>query len=305
MDVHIRDLRYFLAVADELHFTRAAQRLFVSQPALSRQIRALEQHLRAPLFERGARGVRLTVAGRAFLPNARQVVAAWDETQAVVAEAVASSHRTLVVGLTMSVGRGMLPRAVATFAERQPGIRVDLHQVGFGDPTVGLADGASDVAFCWLPLPPEAGLQHQVLVTEERALALPVDHPLAAEEELGMEDVLDEGFLALPPSAGPLRSFWLAEDARDGRPVRIAAEVNGPEEVLEALGRGLGVAFIAHGNAEIYRRPEYVVRPVRGVPPAQLAIAWRQDDLRPAVQDFVLSCLTAVPDAPGGRRGVA
>lgn len=304
MDVHLRDLRYFLAVADELHFTRAAQRLFVSQPALSRQIRALEQHLRGPLFERRAQGVRLTVAGRAFLPHARQVVAAWDETQAAVAEAIAASHRRLVVGLSISVGRGLLPTAIGTFGRRHPDITVDLHQVPFDDPTMGLADGVVDVAFCWLPLPVDAELDQHVLFTEQRALALPVDHPLSARAELTIDDLLDEPFLALPESTGPLRAFWLAEDARQGRPVRVATEVHGPEEVVEALGRGVGVAFIATGNAEIYRRPEFVVRPVRGIAPAELAIAWRADDARPVVQDFVLSCLDAVSDRTGGR-GVA
>ncbi len=305
MDVHLRDLRYFLAVADELHFTRAAQRLFVSQPALSRQIRALEQHLRGPLFERRAQGVRLTVAGRAFLPYARQVVAAWDETQAAVAEAIAASNRRLVVGLSISVGRGLLPTAMASFAVRHPDVTVDLHQVPFDDPTMGLADGAVDVAFCWLPLPGTVALEHHVLFTEERALALPVAHPLTARAELSIEDLLDEPFLALPESAGPLRSFWLGEDARQGRrPVRVATEVHGPEEVVEALGRGVGVAFISTGNAEIYQRPEFVVRPVPGLAPAQLAVAWRAHDARPVVQDFVRSCLEAVSDRTGGR-GVA
>ncbi|WP_448638593.1 LysR family transcriptional regulator [Geodermatophilus sp. URMC 63] len=298
MDVHLRDLRYFLAVADELHFTRAAQRLFVSQPALSRQIQALEQHVRAPLFERRPGGVALTVGGRALQAHARQVVAAWDETQHAVAEAVAAAARELVVGLSISVGRGVLPAATRAFQERHPDARVRLHQVGFDDPTVGLADGTADVAFCWLPLPGD-GLRWRVLFTEPRQVALPVDHPLTARDELGMGDLLDEPFLALPESAGSLRSFWLAEDARGGRPARVAAVVHGPEEVVEALGRGLGVALISGGNAEIYRRPEFVVRPVRGLAPAQLAVVWRDGDRRPQVHDFVLACGAAATAVSG------
>jgi DNA-binding transcriptional LysR family regulator len=197
------------------------------------------------------------------------------------------------VGLSISVGRGILPVATQMFLERHPDARVELHQVGFHDATLGLADGGADVAFCWLPLPDDAGLAHRVLATEPRHVALPVDHPLTARDEVGMEDLLDEPFLAIPESTGPLRSFWLGEDARGGRPARIAAVVNGPEEVIEALGQGLGVALISGGNAEIYRRPEFVVRPVRGLPPAQLAIAWREGDMRPLVHDFVLGCVTA------------
>ena len=289
----MRDLRYFLVVAEELHFTRAAQRLFVSQPALSRQIQALEQHVRAPLFERGPNGVALTVAGQALREHARRVVAAWDETQQAVAGAIAANSRILHVGLSMSVGRGILPAATRMLLEQHPDARVELHQSAFHDPTLGLVDGSADVAFCWLPLPEDAGLAHRVLVTEPRHVALPVDHPLTARDQVGMDDLLDEPFLAIPESTGPLRSFWLGEDARGGRPARIAAVVNGPEEVIEALGQGLGVALISGGNAEIYRRPEFVVRPVTGLAPAHLAIVWREGDTRPLVHDFVLGCLTA------------
>ncbi len=294
MDVHLRDLRYFLAVADELHVTRAAQRLFVSQPALSRQIQVLEQHVRAPLFARGPRGVTLTAAGRALVPYARRTVATWDEAQSAVTEVVAAAERTLTIGMSIGIGRGLVPAAVEAFQQRHPGFRVDFQQVGFDDRTVGLATGATDLAFCWLPLPEDAGLQHRVLVSEARHLALPVGHPLTARSELTMADLYDEPFLALPESTGSLRDYWLAVDARDGHPVRIGAVVHGPEEAVTALGRGLGVALISAGNAEIYRRPEFVVRPVRGLPPGEMAIAWRTGDARAVVHDFVLSCVEAV-----------
>ncbi|MGY1697456.1 MULTISPECIES: LysR family transcriptional regulator [unclassified Geodermatophilus] len=293
MDVHLRDLRYFLAVADELHFTRAAQRLFVSQPALSRQIQVLEQHVRAPLFARGPRGVTLTAAGRALVPYARSTVATWDEAQSAVAEAVAADSRTIRVGMSVGVGRGLIPAAVEVFQQRHPGFSVEFQQTSFDDRTAGLTSGATDLAFCWLPLPEDSGLRHRVLISEQRHLALPVNHPLTARAELTMADLYDEPFLALPESNGSLRDYWLAVDARHGHPVRIGAVVHGPEEAVEALGRGLGVALISAGNAEIYRRPEYVVRPVRGLPPGELAIAWRSGDPRPAVHDFVLACVEA------------
>jgi len=294
MDVHLRDLRYFLAVADELHFTRAAQRLFVSQPALSRQIRVLEQHVRAPLFVRSPRGVHLTSAGRALVPFARRTVDTWDEAQSAVAAAAAADSRTLTVGMSIGIGRGLVPVAVEGFQRRHPGFRVDFQQFAFDDRTVGLESGVSDLAFCWLPLPADSGLEHRVLVSEERHLALPRDHPLAERDELTMADLRDEPFLALPESTGSLRDYWLAVDAREGHPVRIGAVVHGPEEAVTALGRGLGVALISAGNAEIYQRPEFVVRPVRGLPPGELAIAWRADDAREVVRDFVACCVEAV-----------
>src|SRR5215467_502359 len=99
MDVHVRDLRYFVAVAEELHFTRAAERLFVSQPALSKQIRMLERQLGAPLFDRAREGVRLTPVGETLLPHARQVLAAWDGGWAEAEQVKGRQRATLVAGM--------------------------------------------------------------------------------------------------------------------------------------------------------------------------------------------------------------
>ncbi|MET7702768.1 LysR family transcriptional regulator, partial [Streptomyces sp. NPDC005485] len=153
-DVHGRDLRYFVAVADELHFTRAAERLYVSQPALSKQIRALERQLGVELFHRDRHGVELTSAGAELLPHARRVLAAWEEGAAAVERARAAQRSTLVVGMSTSPGRGgLLPAIRSRFTSAYPEATVRLKQVSWEDPTAGLADGAVDVAFVWLPLP--------------------------------------------------------------------------------------------------------------------------------------------------------
>jgi DNA-binding transcriptional LysR family regulator len=294
VDVSLRDLRFFLVVAEELHLTRAAQRLFISQPGLSRQIRALELQVQAPLFERRANGLVLTAAGQALVEHARRVIQTWEETQEAVANAASESSRTLLVALTISVGRGLLPAIATAFSARRPGHDITVRQVPLGGEAAALLEGRADVALCWLPLPHDAPLRSRVLVTEPRHIALPATHRLVAQAEVAMTDLLDEPFLALPESAGPVRDFWLATENRQGRPVRIGAVVHGPEEVIEALGRGIGVAFIAAGNAELFRRPEFTTRPVPGIPPGELAIVWRQEDCRPAVRDFVRCCSDAV-----------
>jgi len=121
VDVHGRDLRYFLAVAEELHFTRAAERLFISQPALSKQVRALEGQLGTPLFVRDRQGVSLTAAGTALVPYARRVLGAWDEAWAAVEEAKAAQRGTLVVGMSTSPGRGgLLPAIRSRFTAAHP-----------------------------------------------------------------------------------------------------------------------------------------------------------------------------------------
>ncbi|WP_419996342.1 LysR family transcriptional regulator [Streptomyces boninensis] len=291
MDVHLRDLRYFAAVAEELNFTRAAERLYVSQPALSKQIRALERQLGFPLFERRAREVVLTPQGEALLPRAAAVGAAWAE--AVREARAAGPAGALTVGMQTAVGRDLQRQVLGGFRER--GWRISLRLVSWEDPTAGLADGGSDVAFCWLPVPgAETGdFRARVLAREERWVALPVGHRLAGRDAVDFAELLDEPFVALPRSAGPLRDFWLAAGERGGREPVVGVEAASPEEVFEAVGAGLGVVLLAEGNARLYPRPDLVHLPVRGLAPSELALLWRADDRRAEVAEFV----AAFPEA--------
>ncbi|MEW2519475.1 LysR family transcriptional regulator [Actinacidiphila alni] len=303
VDVHGRDLRYFLAVAEELHFTRAAERLFVSQPALSKQVRALESQLGIALFVRAPRGVSLTAAGAALVPHARRVLGAWDEAWAAVEEARAAERGTLTVGMSTSPGRGgLLPAIRSRFTAAHPEATVRLRQVSWDDPTAGLADGGSDVAFVWLPLPGQERYDSLVVAEEPRLVALPDTHPLAARTPVGapvdFADLLDEPFLALPAAAGPLRDYWLATDARSGRPARIGAEVASTEETYEALVAGLGVVLLAAGNAPLVTLGGVTTRPVRGVSPSRFALAWPRDTPRPLIRGYVRACRRATAARP-------
>jgi DNA-binding transcriptional LysR family regulator len=294
MDVHLRDLRYFVAVAEELHFTRAAERLHVSQPALSRQVRLLEHHLRCPLFVREPRVVRLTPAGDVLLSHAHDVLDRWDVAVAAVNETAAQDRRVLVVGIQTSVGRDLQRRTLAGFTDRQPDWRLSLRLCSWNDPTAGLADRSSDIAFVWLPLPADADLVTDVLYREPRWVALPDDHRLAEREVLEWAELLDEPFIALPPSAGALRDFWLAADQRSpGRPARIAAEAASAEETFELIAAGVGVVLLSAGNARIYQRPGVCCVPVNDLTPSELAVARRRDDHRDPVRDFVAAAVAA------------
>ncbi|MGJ5751227.1 DNA-binding transcriptional LysR family regulator [Streptomyces puniciscabiei] len=296
MDVHTRDLGYFVAVAEELHFTRAAERLYVSQPALSKQIRALERQLGAELFRRDRHGVALTGAGEALLPHARTVLAAWEAGAAALEEAKAAQRSTLVVGMSTSPGRGgLLPAIRSRFTAAHPEVTVRLRQVSWDDPTAGLADGTADVAFVWLPLPDEERYAWTPVAEEHRLLALPESHPLAARPEIDFTEVLDEPFLALPESAGRLRDHWLALDARTGRPPRIGAEISGTEETYEALVAGLGICLVAEGNAPLITLGGVTTRPVRGIEPSRYVLAWRREDgSRPLVRAYAEACQETV-----------
>ncbi len=291
MDAHLRELRYFVTVAEELHFTRAAERLFVSQPALSKQIRVLEGRLGFALFHRGVREVTLTAAGAALLPAARDCLAGF--ARGLDAARAVADRRVFTVGMQTAVGRDLQRPALDRLRRRAPGWTVSMRLVGWEDPTAGLADGGSDVAFVWLPVPAD-GLRTRVLIREERWVALPAGHRLAVAGRIPFAELRDEPFVALPAEAGPLRDFWLAVDARDGRPPVVAAEARSPDEAFESIVSGLGVALVAAGNAALYQRPGVTCRPVDGLAPAELAVAWRAGDRREVLATF-LDCLAPGP----------
>ena len=285
MDVHLRDLRYFVAVAEELHFTRAAERLFVSQPALSRQIAKLERDLRVELLRRDRRSVVLTAAGAVCLERARDLLADWDRTQRDVNDAAVSEHAVLRVGQQTSVGRGFVEGLVSFLRIRRPTWRIEINQVPWTDPTAGLADGTSDVALCWLPLLEPGAFHAHVLASETIMIALPASHALAVERELRFADIADEPLVALPEEAGALRDHWLAVHARDGRPAPVASVAMTADQTLETVAAGIGSALISKGNAALYPRPGIAFVPVADLPPSKLALVWRRGDNRDVVRD--------------------
>jgi DNA-binding transcriptional LysR family regulator len=289
MDVNLRSLRYFVAVAEELSVTRASERLYVSQPALSKQIQQLERTLRATLLQRDPRGVTLTAAGEELLAQARPLIAAWDT--AVRAVRAAADVRVLRLGMQTSLGRSLYPAVRTLFTASLPSWGLTLRLYPWTDPSAGLLSHSTDAAFIWLPVP--VGLSYRVLLREPRWVALPSEHPLAALPSVPVSDILDEPFIALPSEAGPARDFWLAADARDGQEARVALEVNSPDETFEAVASGLGVHLLAAGNADIYARPGIVCRPVVGLSPCELAVAWRDNDARAELGAFVAACVHA------------
>jgi DNA-binding transcriptional LysR family regulator len=226
MDAHLRDLRYFVTVAEHLHFTRAAEALFISQPALSKQIRMVEAQMRTALFVRDRRTVALTAAGQALLPQAHAVLAAWDHALEELAANSVAQQATVVVGFSTGVGRGLLPLVRARLAQRAPHAILRMRQIPWDDSTGGLgASGAerTDAAFVWLPLLNPDRYQWLNVTEEPRLLALPAQHPLATRDRIDFADVLDEPFLALPRASGRLRDHWLAADARTNTPPASAA----------------------------------------------------------------------------------
>jgi DNA-binding transcriptional LysR family regulator len=265
----------------------------VSQPALSKQIRQLERDLRFPLFCRDRRRVELTAAGEALLPTARQLLADWEQAHADATRRASEEGKLLRVGFQTSVGGGLYQEIAARFAGLRPDWRLELRSHVWSDPSGGLVDRSADVAFLWLPAGAEDEIEVRPLRTERKYVALPAGHRLARRRGVQMADLLEEPFVALPAEAGPLRDHWLALDDRGAHPVKIGAEASTADEAFEAVATGQGVVLLAEGNAGVYERPGIVCRPVVGVQPCQLAVAWRRDEKRSAVREFVGAAVEA------------
>jgi DNA-binding transcriptional LysR family regulator len=295
MDVHVRDLRYFTAVAYELSFTHAAERLYLSQPALSKQIRALERQLGVTLFDREPDGVRLTRAGTELLPHAERMIVSWEEAQRSL---IRAGDCTLVIGMHTSPGRGLLPRVRAMLLASCPEVQLELRQVAWSDPTAGLAAERTDAAFVWLPLE-HSRYKRVTIAREPRLVALPTAHRLAGRDSVSIGDLLDEPFLALPASAGPLRDHFLALPERDGHAVRIAAEINDTEETYEAVASGIGICLLAAGNAPIFDRGDVTMIPVHDLGPSELVLAWDERRSRPLVETFARLCADVASGTAG------
>ncbi len=259
MDLDLRKLRYFVAVADTLHFGRAADELHIAQPALSRQIRALEHDLGTPLFIRDSHGVVLTDAGRQLQDDAGQLLASAHAVRRRVSVA-ARGGRRLVVGFR--AGIPVIPAARA-FGARHPDVVVDVQRTEWDDQAQTVHDGRVDVGFVRLPVD-EAGLRLTPLFTEPFLVALPAGHRLAGKEEISEADLTGE----------PL--IWHGDAST--RPTRLPypdprLRVRGADEKLEHVAAGRGITFVASSESLFYSRPDISYVPVRDLAPDQVGVA--------------------------------
>lgn len=298
----LRVLSYFVAVAEELHFGRAAARLHVAQPSLSVQIRKLEHTLGATLLLRNSRHVQLTEAGEVLLEEARRLLANAERIVDLTREAAHGSGKgRFMVGFQANAAAELTPQILTAFQTLHPHVRVEMRSFDFGDPYVGLADGSVDVAFVRPPLLVQDWLGIETLFIEPRVLVVADSSPLAQHKQISVEQVLTEPFVARKAPES-WRDFWLAADARMGEPVRLGAEVATVDECFEAILAARGLAFSQASTQRYYDRPGLAFVPVTDIPPATLSIAWRTDVDSQPVRDFVdtarvLASFNRVPNA--------
>ncbi len=282
VDLDTRLLRAFVAVAEELNFTRAAARLYVAQQALSAQIQQLETRLGVKLFERTTRSVSLTKDGERLLPHAVAALAALDAGTGELEAALRSLRATLRVGLSGTAMVPVVSETMRLFAERHPEVELRVSNTGLDQPAAGLKEGAVDVAFVRPPFLDD-GLSMVTVLSEERFAVLSADHPLASRESVRPEDVVREPWIWVEGGDPKARAFWSLEEFRDGEPLRTGTRVNSFEEAFGAVAAGvaitcqaesavraLGRAFRACGSCRCgARRPRR--SPLRGEPRARRA----------------------------------
>ncbi|WP_394255796.1 LysR family transcriptional regulator [Pseudoclavibacter helvolus] len=304
----LRQLAHFVVVAEELHFGRAAQRLHLSQPALSVQIRKLELSLGTALFTRDSRNVVLTPAGEVLLHQGRGLLAKAGQVARNTKELHGAQRGALRVGFQANAAAELTPQILSAFRAVHPNVHVEMTSFDLTDPYVGLTDGRTDVAFVRPPLIVEDWLGVETLFFEPRVLVVQSSSKYAAAGSVSVEEVLSEPFIARR-SPEYWRNFWLAVDDRQGTGVRIGAEVSTVDECFEAIVDGRGVAFTQASTQRYYSRPGLTFVPVTDITPAAVSIAWRKDVRDEVVRDFVnaaqmLASLDAVSHTRAQYAGV-
>ncbi|MHC5797121.1 LysR family transcriptional regulator [Lacisediminihabitans sp. FW035] len=294
-DVTLRLLRYFEALSDELNYRRAAERLYISQPALSAAIRQLEQFVGDRLFDRDTRSVSLTSFGKAWLPSVRSALR---EIEAALDSAASlADHAPVRIGYLIGTGADLLFRLLEHVDQELPGITIETTEYDFSDPTAGLDGGASDIALIRPPVDTQ-GLEMAVVAEEFWVACLPRDHPLAERATLRIDELLDEPIVVAPESAGHWRDYWMAADARAGKPAVIAAEAATYEAETTLVSRGVGLSFTTSSMIRLYDRPGIAFVPIVDRPVSYTTLAWNPSRLTVSSRKLVQFMLSRIPRPP-------
>src|SRR5438445_7393329 len=254
--MQMHQLTYFESVSRHLHFTRAAEELNVAQPSVSQQIRKLEAELGAPLFHRMKGHVALTEAGKTFLPPGRAVLQRVDEARLERQGRSGLRRGTLAVGAPPSVGTHLLPRALAAFSSRHPGIALAFREAGSRTLLGLLEQGELDMAVVIQPIRHPA-LEPRPLLEEERLLAVPRQHPLASgKRRVRLAQLREEPFVLLREGAYDLRDQTLSACRRAGFDPVVALDGGEMDSMLRFVAAGIGVAILPEMVLADVERPD-------------------------------------------------
>lgn len=298
--MELRHLRYFVAVAEEAHFGRAAERLRIAQPPLSRQIRDLEREIGVPLFERVPRGVELTPAGRAFLPEARLTLAQAERAQRSAQRAAQGETGRLRVGFVEAATHsGILPDVLSFFRAHLPSVGLSLFELDALRQAEAFQDGRIDIGILHSPpLDAARWLRVEPFYEEPVIVAVSKAHALAARARLTLSALAEESFVSFPRTVAPeMYDDILARCRAAGFSPRIVQEAAGWHTLASLVSARVGIAFVPRSIAE-FQQAGVIYRPVRGLDVRMsLAAVWKRAERSPVRERFV----AALKAVAGGR----
>jgi DNA-binding transcriptional LysR family regulator len=277
-----------VAVAEELHFGRAAERLYIAQPVLSRQIRKLEQELGTDLLVRSSRNVELTPAAAGVLEEAKSLLAAAEASRRRIGN-IARDQAALTIGFFIGDEFTSARRA---FSAAYPDVTVNLLRIYWGDQTEVLLDGRADVAFLHLPVDDE-GLELIAVRSEPRVAVLPARHPAAGKDQISITELADDPVIIQRGASPGWQAFHNVDPRPDGRHPRPGPEADNFEEKLQHVAAGRAISFLPASLAAAYDQAGVAYVPVTDIPPIKVCLAWTAGTPSPLVAAFA----TCVKDA--------
>lgn len=301
MDIH--QISAFLAVAEELHFGRAALRLHVGQPPLSRTIRQLEKALGARLFDRDTRNVRLTAAGEALVQPARDILDSCRMAEIAVAAAGKGQTGRVRIGFAGASSHLLIGQWAKLVRKTNPGIEFVLNSTAYATEALSkVLDGSLDVGMVrWTTPPP--GIASRLVALEHLLVALPSEHRLAHRASLQMKELEGEGWVALPGEPGSsLRDALLRTADQAGYFPRIVQSAPDSFSLMALVSAEVGISLTLATVAQSVNNPGVVFRPLSNSPkPLELRLAWRQDNESPALKEVLRLSQEALPTPAIGR----
>jgi DNA-binding transcriptional LysR family regulator len=296
-DVELRELRIFLALADELHFGRTAERLGISQPGVSEAVRVLEARLGVKVFDRTSRRVRLTPAGEELKRNLVPALAALDQALAQTSQLSHAVRGLLRIGFVLTTEGPALSRLTAAFQARYPACEVRLQEVETFDAYRTLRRGDIDVLCNWLAVDEPDLTAGTTFAHYPRALAVAATHHLASKNTVSIEDLADEDVALFPPTIPPaVYDLIVPPRTPSGRPIRRTQPVQTINEILSLVARGR-IVHPTSSTVPIFNRDDIVLIPMQGLPPIPLGLVWCTSRENPRIRALneVARSMIAVP----------
>ncbi|RRO16932.1 LysR family transcriptional regulator [Saccharopolyspora rhizosphaerae] len=304
MDLH--HVQAFLAVAEELHFGRAADRLHIAQPPLSRTIKQLERELGAQLFDRTTRSVRLTSAGEALIEPARQIVDGFRVARRAVESAGRGKTGRVRMGFAGPSSYRLVGQLGRTVREKHPGIELSLRSRTFNDEALrAVMDGDLDLAIVrWSIEPP--GIDHRILTVEHHVIVVPEEHPLADRDQVSMAELRHEPFVMLPADPGSsVRDGFIRNAHAAGYAPNIVQTAPDSWTAMALVAAGVGITFsIDVAVANVVQEGIRAIKLEEGRTPTYSRLIWRSGDTNPALRAVLAASEEALPtpDLPSGAR---